>query len=141
MTVLLDTGPLVAALNDRDAHHAWAQERMNALQPPALTCEAVLTEAHYLLRRGGGDPVRPADLVARGALRLVPVLSDAPQRVAALMRKYADVPMALADACLVVLAEAYAGDRPEARVFTLDTDFGVYRMHGRRRIPLLAPFA
>lgn len=68
---------------------------------------------------------------------MLPVWVDAAERATTLMHQYADTPMSLADACLVVLAE----QRPEARVLTLDTDFLVYRAHGRRRIPLLAPFA
>lgn len=76
------------------------------------------------------------DFVAEGALVVQPVLTDHTERIAALMRKYVDTPMSLADACLVVLAER----RPDARVFTLDTDFLVYRASGRWRIPLLAPF-
>lgn len=90
----------------------------------------------FLVARDGGDPVAVLDFVAEGALVVQPVLTDHTERIAALMRKYVDTPMSLADACLVVLAER----RPDARVFTLDTDFLVYRASGRRRIPLLAPF-
>lgn len=109
---------------------AWSQ---------ALTCEAALTEAEaaFLVARDGEDPVRVVDFVRRGVLTVEPVLPEHAERVAALMRKYADVPMSLADASLVVLAERH----PDAHVFTLDTDFLVYQRHGRQHLPLLAPFA
>lgn len=127
----------MAALNRRDPHHAWSAEHLKHLAPPLLTCEAVLTEVVFLVARNGGNPVAVLDFVTDGALVVEPVLPDHVERVVTLMWKYADTPMSLADACLVVLAEQH----PDAQVFTLDTDFQVYRMHGRRRIPLLAPFA
>lgn len=136
-TVIVDAGPIVAAINRRDANHSWSSVEMSRLRGPGFTCEPVLTEAAFLVERDGGDPLRVLDFISGGALVVRPVLAEHAERVAALMRKYADVPMSLADDCLVVLAERH----PEARLFTLDTDFRVYRMHGRRRIGLLAPFA
>jgi predicted nucleic acid-binding protein len=103
---------------------------------PGITCEAALSEAAFLIARNGEDPVRVVDFVRRGALAVAPVMPDHAERVASLMRKYADVPMSLADACLVVLAE----EHPGMSVFTLDADFLTYRRHRRQRIPLIAPF-
>lgn len=137
MRTLVDAGPLVASLNRKEPDHVWAVGQLKRLAPPLLTCEAVLSEAVFLVARNGGNPVAVLDFVTAGALTVQPVLPDHVERIAELMRKYADTPMSLADACLVVLAE----QQPSARVFTLDTDFLVYRAHGRRRIPLLAPFA
>ncbi|HLT48240.1 MAG TPA: PIN domain-containing protein [Rubricoccaceae bacterium] len=134
-------GALAALLNRRDIHHAWVLETLKRCEAPLIACEAVLSEAAFLIQRDGRDPAEVAEIAASGAIRVEPVFPEHAGRVAALMRKYADVPMSLADACLVVLAERHAGDRPGAQVLTLDTDFQVYRMHGRRRIPLLAPFA
>ncbi len=136
-SVLVDAGPVVAAINRRDANHAWSLAEMGRLRGPGTTCEPVLTEAAFLVKRDGGDPLRVIDWVRNGALVVQPVLPGHVERVATLMRAYADTPMSLADACLVVLAE----QRPEARVFTLDRDFLLYRAHGRQRISLLAPFA
>jgi len=53
------------------------------------------------------------------------------------MSRYRDVGMDFGDACVVRLAELHA----ETRVCTTDTDFRVYRRHGKQVIPLLAPFA
>jgi predicted nucleic acid-binding protein len=133
--VILDTGPLVAFLNRRDTWHDWAIDALSHVRPPLLSCEAVISEACFLLRHtdGGADAV--LDLNARGLIdlsfRLEPVLED----VRRLMKRYADVPMSLADACLVRLAESTT----RATVMTLDADFTRYRRLGRQRIPLISP--
>ncbi len=54
--ILADTGPLVAYLDRSDRDHAWAKETFMRLTRPLLTCEAVIAEALFLLRRGGIDP-------------------------------------------------------------------------------------
>ncbi len=133
--VLLDTGPLVAFLNRRDHHHAWAREVLDQLEPPLFTCEAVLSEACFLLRRHGGGPPAVVELVARGLVEVAFDLQAEAAPVAALLTKYADQPTSLADASLVRLAEIY----PDARVLTTDADFHVYRKNRRQRIRLIAP--
>jgi len=133
--VLLDTGPLVAFLNARDAHHAWAKERLATIAPPLATCEAVLSETCFLVRATPAGPRAVFDLVATGLITVPFRLADEATAVAALMRKYANVPMSLADACLVRMAELDA----QATVLTLDDDFRVYRKHGRHVVPVLAP--
>ena len=133
--VIVDTGPLVALLVRSDRHHAWTVERLRELSPPFLTCEAVLAEVAHLVRgvRHGTD--RFVDLLMSNLLRVEIELLEERAAIGRLMRKYADRPMSLADACLVRLAEM--NDR--ASVFTIDGDFAVYRKHGRRLIPLIAP--
>ncbi len=133
--VLVDTGPLAAWLNANDRHHSWAKAQFGRLRPPLTTCEAVVSEVVFLLHRlGRGGDAAPR-LIDRGVLRVAPVLQTEASAVAALMRKYADVPMSLADACLVRLSELI----PHAVVFTLDADFRFFRRRGRAAIPLLIP--
>jgi predicted nucleic acid-binding protein len=67
-SVVLDTGPLVALLDADETHHAWAFEQFQQLRPPLLTCEAVLTEACFLITRTGADPSVVTELVERGVL-------------------------------------------------------------------------
>ena len=136
-TVVVDTGPIVALLDADEAHHDWARGQFDTLAPPLLTCEAVLSETSFLLQRIGADPSLPVTLVERGMLRIVPLLnsSDDALAVGRLIRRYRDVPMSFADACLVRLVERT--DR--ASILTLDSDFGIYRQARRRVIPLLAP--
>jgi predicted nucleic acid-binding protein len=135
--VLLDTGPLVAYLNRNDRHHGWAAERWNALFDPLWTCEAVLSEAVFLLQSDGADAEPILHLVERRIIRLDFVMNDHRSDVFRLLRKYADQPMSTADACLVRMAELV----DSSQVFTTDKDFLVYRRKGRHVIPLLAPFA
>ena len=137
-TVVVDTGPIVALLDADESRHDWARARFEELRAPLLTCEAVLSEASFLLRRAGADPSLPASLVRRGVLevaRLFATDADA-DAMARLMRRYADIPMSFADACLVRIVERTRN----ASVMTLDSGFRIYRQARRRTIPLLAPF-
>ena len=131
--VLVDTGPIAAWLSATDAHHQWARGQFGRLRPPLTTCEAVLSEVILLLHRAGASGEAVPRLIERGVLRVAPVLTTEAAEVAALMRKYAALPMSLAGACLVRLSELI----PHAVVFALDTDFQIYRRRGRAAIPLL----
>ena len=133
--VLLDAGPLVAYIDRRQEYHEWAMAQFVAAAPPMLSCESVLAEACHLLRRVPKGRNAVVELVQRGVISLPFRLADHAAAVAALMAKYADVPMSLADACLVRMAEIH--DR--SPVLTLDADFGVYRKHGRLVIPVITP--
>ena len=133
MIHLLDTGPLVSALaREEPRFGSWAKDLLRHLPRPLYTCEAVLTEvAHFL---GNADPVLAA--VADGLLACPWDLCEHHARVRELVRKYADQPMDLADACLVAMSEKWW----DSRVVTVDvTDFEVYRRRGRHAIPLLTP--
>jgi predicted nucleic acid-binding protein len=133
--VLADTGPIVAYLNGRDRHHSWAVSVFKELRPPLLTCEAVLSEAAYLLRSaGGGD--RVLDLLSRGVLDVAFDLRAETAAVTKLLRRYSSLPMDLADACLVRMSELHA----DCVVLTVDSEFrDVFRRHGRQVIPTLLP--
>ena len=136
MKVLLDTGPLVAWLKADDGHHRWAVEAMAGLPAPLLTCEAVLSEAVYLLRRtaAGGNGV--FELLRRGALKLDFRLTEEATAIAALIGKYGSERMDLADACLVRMSELHA----DCVVLTIDSDFrDIYRRHGRKVVPTMQP--
>ena len=133
--VVLDTGPLVAFLSAADAHHDWVQEQWQSLRPPLLTCEAVITEAAFLLQRQDKSRANLFELIRRGVLKLDFSLTEELPVVAALVERYANLPMSLADACLVRMSELWS----DARVFTLDKDFHTYRRHGRQAIPLIIP--
>jgi predicted nucleic acid-binding protein len=133
---LLDTGPLVAFLNESDQHHKWAIDQWASLPPPLLACEPVLTEACFLVQRNGGNPGNVLVLLQRGVLKCSFTVEQEASALETLMRRYHDTPMSLADACLVRLAELHQ----DCRLFTLDRDFTRYRRHGRQVIPLLAPW-
>lgn len=132
---LLDTGPLVSFLASGLKHHAWTVEQWKRLRPPLLTCEPVLTEAAFLLKREGRDTDPLFALLERGVIRIALAIEEEQADLRALMRRYRNRPMSLADACLVRLSEIHTA----AEVFTLDSDFRVYRRHGNRVIPVRMP--
>ena len=134
-TALIDTGPLVAYLNRKDRYHAWAVERLADTSPPLLTCEAVLSEAAFLTAPFGGG-AELLSLVQRGLLQPSFRLQDEAQAVEALLRRYASVPMDLADACLVRMADQHAGHV----LLTIDSEFrDIYRRRDRKIIPCDLP--
>lgn len=133
---LVDTGPIVALLDRRDAWHAWARKTFDELDAPLGTCDAVLSEACFLLRRAKQSPALVLELVEAGVLTPDLDVRQEARALRATLTRYANLPASLADACLVRMAEL----RPGAPIVTLDRDFLVYRGHGRRRLPLIAPF-
>jgi predicted nucleic acid-binding protein len=134
--ILADTGPLVAYVSQTDQHHRWARAAFDSFHEPIHTCEAVVSEALFLLCSAGLDIEPFLQLLERGAVRTDFCLEENRADVLSLLRKYADQPMSLADACLVRMAELTGN----CQVFTTDRDFLVYRRKGRGVIPLLAPF-
>ena len=132
---LLDTGPLVSFLSVGLTHHAWTVEQWKRLSPPLLTCEPVLTEAAFLLKREGGDTDALFALLERGVIRIALSVQEEQADLRALMRRHRNRPMSLADACLVRLSEIHTA----AEVFTLDKDFRIYRRNGNRVIPVRMP--
>ena len=133
--VIVDTGPLVALLNRRDKHHKWVVQQLADIKPPMLTCEAVLAEATYLTRSVPHARVALIEMLGEGFLNIGMALADQHSAILAMVRRYTDVPMSLADACLVRLAELH----PQSPVLTLDSDFAVYRKNGRQVITMICP--
>ncbi len=132
---LVDTGPLVAALNANDEYHGWAREVFGRLPPPAFTCEAVLSEAQFLLQDRGGDPLAVLEWVRQGVFGLPFAAADEIERLLELQRSYRHLPMDFADACLVRMAELHE----RSQVLTTDSHFRIFRRNRRQVIPLLAP--
>ena len=134
--ILADTGPLVAYLTETDQHHRWAAGVFGSFYEPLYTCEAVISETLFLLRSASLNVENFLQMLERGAVRTDFNLEPNRADVLNLLRKYADQPMSLADACLVRMAEL----NDSCQIFTTDRDFLVYRRKGRSLIPLLAPF-
>ena len=131
--LLVDTGFLVALLSRRDTHHPWAVAQANQHAPPWRTCEAVLSEAFHLLG-ARGMPALSALLQRRAVLANFD-LNDAMESVLKLLRKYADLRISLADACLVRMTETFSNPL----LLTTDSDFRIYRRHSRQMIPYVMP--
>ena len=133
--VVIDTGPVVALLNRRDRQHAWVRDVLDAVEPPIFTCEAVISEACFLLGRirGGQDAVFA--LLSKDVLKIEFRMREEIDAVRGLMRKFENVPMSLADACLVRMTEL----DPQSVVLTLESDFRMYRRNRRQLIPTIMP--
>ena len=132
MTHILDAGPLIAALNRDDKHHRWARETLARLGPPFHSCPEAIAEAAAMT----GQPAAIVEMIQAGEIVLGFDLADQASSVLALLKKYADRDMDLADACIVRMTELVR----ECRVLTLDrADFSIYRRNGRDRIPIIAP--
>jgi uncharacterized protein len=131
--VIVDAGFLVALLSNRDTHHSWAAIQAPRFAPPWSTCEAALSEAFHLIGNRGSSGLDA--LLRRSSLLIAFELTSNLDAVMKLLQKYSDVPMSLADACLVRMSETLT----EPVVLTTDTDFRVYRRHGRQVVPCVMP--
>ena len=132
--VLVDTGPLVALLDRSDEHHAEVVETLRKIHAPLLSVWPVLVEAMYLLSFSWPAQKALWEIFETGTVQLLPLEQEDITPIKNLMEKYRDLPMDLADAALVRVAER-EGLR---EVFTLDQrDFNVYRLPRKGRFTLL----
>lgn len=131
-SVPADAGFVVALLSKSDRHHDWAVSHAANHPTPWKTCEAALSEAFVLLGTRGAAITA---LMRREALVPAFSLADDSAAVLALMQKYKDVPMSLADACLVRMTETL----PDPVLLTTDGDLQIYRRHGRKTVPCVLP--
>jgi predicted nucleic acid-binding protein len=136
-SAIVDTGPLVAFFDRAEQHHRWVADRIEQIDAPLLVCEPVLAETMYLLARYSKAQDAVFELIENGALRIAFRIGEHSGALRKLLRKYEDAPMSLADACIVRMSEIY--DRHA--VLTLDSDFLIYRKHGRAPLTLIHPTA
>ena len=132
---LTDAGPLIAIIDADEPDHHDCLAALDDLALPLVTTWPAFTEAMYLLGQAGGNRGQRAlwSLVKTGRLVVVDLSASAVERSAQLMDKYADRPMDLADATLVAFAE----EQGQRRIFTLDSDFAIYRIRGRQRFDIV----
>jgi hypothetical protein len=132
--ILIDAGPMVALLSANDRHHVSCRATLVRIDEPIATVWPAFTEAMYLLR--SSRPAQSAlwQMILREAIGIMPLtVNDAP-RMRELMEKYHDLPMDLADAALVRVAEREGVHR----IFTIDRrDFSIYRPLGVGRFNIL----
>lgn len=130
---IADASFVAALINHRDRHHKWATDQALQHNPPWHTCEAAVAETYFVVGSSAVEPL--SKLLERARLRISFDLSQHHESVFALMTKYANVPMSVADACLVRMTEIL----PDPVVLTADADFRIYRRHGRQTVPCLMP--
>lgn len=133
--LLVDTGPIVAILLESDEHHAVCVEQLHHIRGPLLTCWPVITEAIWLLRTSPPAVRKLLTSFNGQPFELLPLGEADLPGIAAILRKYEDLSIQLADASLVHLANRQGVDT----IFTLDhRDFGVMRLADGKK-PRLVP--
>lgn len=132
---IIDTSFLVALLNRSEKSHTWATTQIQQAPFPLLTCEPVITETCFLLRKVPNGESTVLELIESQALQICLQLSAEINQIKFLMQRYQSVPMSLADACLVRMSELY----PNSPLLTLDSDFQVYRRNTDKIILVVTP--
>jgi predicted nucleic acid-binding protein len=132
--ILVDAGPLVALIHEDDEHHEVCKQTFAAMSEPLGTVWPVLTEAMYLLGFSLQAQIALWEMIESGAVELLPLGNEDVARMKELMRKYRDLPMDLADAALVRVAER----ERLRRIFTVDRrHFKIYRLSRIGRFTVL----
>lgn len=131
--VLIDTGPLVALIDQDDADHPRCVAASSQIRATAVTTWPAITEAAYLLASVSGGQKALLDMLDSGEVEVLELSRADVAPMSKLMSKYEDQPMELADASLVRVAEREG----ITKVFTLDAHFKVYRLPGNRRFVTL----
>ncbi len=131
--IILDTGPIVALFDKSDDQHHICVETFKAIREPLVTTWPVITEAFYLL--GFSSTVQDDlwEFIERGAVAIYELDRTFAKKCRELMRKYHDLPMDLADASLVAVAD----EEDVNTIFTLDKDFRIYRTGRKKQLKLL----
>ena len=133
--VIADTGVIVALLDQREPMHTQVVQKLAEIVPPMLTCEEVISEAWFLLQRASRGQEGLLLLLRREQLEVRFDLATELLPVLNLIERYQSVPASLADAELVRMAELH----PNSSIFTLDSDFQIYRKNQDVPIPLITP--
>lgn len=133
--VIADTGAIVALLSQKDRWHNFAIEKAAILPVPYFTCESAITGSCFLLHHLPDGEQKVLQMIERGVLEINFSLSDEAENIRNLMKRYADVPMSLTDACLVRMSELIEN----SVVFTIDSDLLIYRKNGKKKILLIYP--
>lgn len=134
--VILDTEPLIALIDRREPAHKWVTHQVMKIQPPLITCEAVISEAVFLLKHVHGGIEALKGLLDTRSIQIGFQLDSQVQQVTDLLIRYDSVPMDFADACLVRMAELF----PNSPVLTLDSDFQIYRKNKNQIVATIAPW-
>ena len=133
-TGLVDTGALLALLDETDAWHKRCVAAFQSLRYPLATSAAVITEFFHLLGPNPRDVDNAWRFLRSGAVQMLPITDDDTAELARLMKKYADRPMDFADATLVQLAKRES----LTTIFTIDhNDFETYRIGSGRKFRIV----
>ena len=127
--ILIDSGPLIALFDASDKYHASAINFIKNNKSILITTIASVTETLHLLDFNRNAQIDFLEWVNKGAVEIQYIENSDFSRIRELISKYRDLPMDLADACLVFLAEKLNINM----IATIDRDFTIYRIKGRRK--------
>jgi len=135
LPILVDASFLVSVYDKREPYHRQCMTALDQVNRPLVTCEPVVTEAMYLLRRLSGAPQAILASIQEGQLEIPFQLARGVDEVLAYYTKYRDTPCDFADAYLIAMADQLdTGD-----ILTLDSDFMHYRWRRNKRFRMLIP--
>lgn len=135
--VLIDTGPVISLLNKRDSHHIWATYSLNQFFDPLYIVTASVTEVLFILKRAGVPAGSFFSLVDEGFLVVENPYPEKKELIHRLYSKYSDISVSFADICLLSLAYSAS----DTTIFTLDSDFLLFRNEKGKPLDLISPFA
>ncbi|TVR18015.1 MAG: PIN domain-containing protein [Balneolaceae bacterium] len=136
MKIFIDTGPVVAFLNKNDQHHSFVEQQMRNYPPPFYICEAVVTESFFLMSRVPNGEEKLIELLETPHIQLESSYSNQPRQIHEFVKKYSNIPMSFADACLVQMAEK----SKDSLIFTIDRGFQMYRSSNGNPLSLISPY-
>jgi len=125
--ILMDSGPMIALFDSSDQYHSTAKDFVESSTSELLTSLASVTETMYMLDFNKNAQLDFLEWLLRGAVQIVDIGIDDLDRIKVLLKKYQDLPMDFADACLVYIGEKFN----ISEVATIDRDFSIYRLHDR----------
>jgi len=131
--ILIDSGPLIALFDSSDKYHQEAVNFIKTNKFPLITTLASITETLHLLDFNRNAQIDFLEWVHRGAVEIYNIENSDFGRLKELTEKYLDLPMDFADSCLVYLAEKLDLNT----IATIDRDFTIYRIQGRRKFKII----
>lgn len=131
--ILIDSGPLIALFDSSDRYHHETMDFIKNNKYPLITTLASITETLHLLDFNRNAQIDFLEWIRRGAVEIYNIENSDFKRLKELTEKYRDLPMDFADSCLVYLAEKLNLDT----IATIDRDFIIYRIHGRRKFKVI----
>ncbi|MDR9415854.1 MAG: hypothetical protein RI564_06190 [Gracilimonas sp.] len=135
-TVLVDTGPIVALIDRRDSKHAWASAMMDTFDAPMVSCTAVITEAIFLLKHANNGVETLFSLIDEEIILVENPYPKYKTNIHNFILKYQNISSSLADLSLITMLE----NKKAAKIFTIDSDFLVYRDSKGKTIDLISPY-
>lgn len=134
--ILVDSGPLVAFLASSEKYHRWVLEQLSELKGTLITTESVLSEVVFLMKSNPLALRAIQQMIEQNLLIIAPTLSQFPHECFNVLLKYTDLPASVADISLVAMYET----SNNSIIFTLDSDFLIYKNKSGEPLKLIAPF-